>query len=285
MQQIADIQAFFDPQTHSFSYVVADPVRKQCAVIDSVLNFDPVSATTTTVLADQIIAYIEQQQLQLQWILETHVHADHLTAAQYLKQKLGGCIAMSQQIARVQQRFAQIYQLEAKPTDFDYLFADQERFYIGELAAYTLATPGHTPACLSYVVADAIFVGDTLFMPDYGTARCDFPDGDAAELYASIQKIYQFPAQTRLFLCHDYLPLGREQYGYQTDVGRQKQHNIHIHQGIALEDFVAMRQQRDAQLSMPRLMLMALPINMQAGRLPPCEDNGIAYLKIPLNYF
>ena len=212
----ADIQHFFDENTNTFSYVVSDPVTLQCAIIDSVLDYDPASATTTTTHADEIIAYINKNELTVEWILETHVHADHLTASQYLKSQLGGKIAMSHKISIVQETFSAIYNLDIKyfnsHQSFDYLFADHETFTIGELQAYNIPTPGHTPACLSYVIGDAVFVGDTLFMPDYGTARCDFPKGSAGQLYDSVQSLYELPEETRVFLCHDYLPESRERY-------------------------------------------------------------------------
>ncbi|TCM60267.1 glyoxylase-like metal-dependent hydrolase (beta-lactamase superfamily II) [Acinetobacter calcoaceticus] len=289
MSQHAEVKAFFDSESNTFSYVVADPVTRQCAIIDSVLDYNAASATTQTTQADRIIAYIQQHQYSVQWILETHVHADHLTAAQYLKSKLGGSIAISDQIKRVQRTFGQIYHLDSaqfnSQQSFDYLFQDGEHFYIGQLQAYTLATPGHTPACLSYVVGDAVFVGDTLFMPDYGTARCDFPQGSAAELYDSVQKLYQLDPETRVYLCHDYLPESRTEYHFQTDIDTQKMQNIHIHHGVSKLAFIQMRESRDATLSMPKLILPAIQINMQAGQFPVAEANGQRYLKLPFNYF
>ena len=289
MMQQPQVHAFFDDNSNTFSYVVGDPSTKHCAIIDSVLDYDAASATTATTQADLIIAYVKEKGLTVQWILETHVHADHLTAAQYLKSQLGGQIAMSDKIALVQETFSQIYHLDMKQFNahqpFDYLFADHEHFQIGNLDAYNLPTPGHTPACLSYVVGDAVFVGDTLFMPDYGTARCDFPRGSAATLFDSVQTLYQLPAEMRMFLCHDYLPAQRQEYVYQTDIATQQQHNIHIHTGVTKAEFVAMREKRDATLSMPKLILPAIQINMRAGKFPEPEANGIAYLKLPLNYF
>lgn len=289
MRQRPVVQAFFDQATNTYSYVVSDPETKQCAIIDSVLDFDAASASTTTDQADQIIAYVQQQHLQVQWLLETHVHADHLTAAQYLKQHLGGCVAMSNKITLVQQIFSPIYHLDqayfSSHQSFDYLFTDGEHFKIGQLDAYNIATPGHTPACLSYVVGDAVFVGDTLFMPDYGTARCDFPKGSASQLFDSVQKLYQLADDTRVFLCHDYLPQSRQQYQCETSIAQQKAENIHIHVGVTKADFMMMREQRDASLSMPKLILPAIQINMDAGKLPEAESNGIRYLKLPLNYF
>ncbi len=283
------VQDFFDEQTNTFSYVVTDPKSKHCAIIDSVLDYDASSATTKTIHADRIIAYIQENQFTVQWILETHVHADHLTASQYLKEQLGGEIAMSEKIATVQETFSAIYNLDIKyynsQQSFDYLFQDDEHFKIGELKAYNIATPGHTPACLSYVVGDAVFVGDTLFMPDYGTARCDFPKGSAGQLFDSVQTLYQLPENMRMFLCHDYLPEARHTYSCETDIKTQKTENIHIHSGSKKLDFIQMREQRDATLSMPKLILPAIQINMDAGKFPEPEANGVRYLKLPLNYF
>ena len=285
----ADIQHFFDENTNTFSYVVSDPVTLQCAIIDSVLDYDPASATTTTTHADEIIAYINKNELTVEWILETHVHADHLTASQYLKEQLGGKIAMSHKISIVQETFSAIYNLDIKyfnsHQSFDYLFADHEAFTIGELQAYNIPTPGHTPACLSYVIGDAVFVGDTLFMPDYGTARCDFPKGSAGQLFDSVQTLYELPEETRVFLCHDYLPESREQYEHETLLKTQKEQNIHIHTGVSKAEFIEMRTQRDATLTMPKLILPSIQINMDAGKFPQPEANGIRYLKLPLNYF
>ena len=285
----ADIQHFFDENTNTFSYVVSDPVTLQCAIIDSVLDYDPASATTTTTHADEIIAYIQKNELTVEWILETHVHADHLTASQYLKSQLGGKIAMSHKISIVQETFSAIYNLDIKyfnsHQSFDYLFADHETFTIGELQAYNIPTPGHTPACLSYVIGDAVFVGDTLFMPDYGTARCDFPKGSAGQLYDSVQSLYELPEETRVFLCHDYLPESRERYEHETLLKTQKEQNIHIHTGVSKAEFIEMRTQRDATLTMPKLILPSIQINMDAGKFPQPEANGIRYLKLPLNYF
>lgn len=284
-----DIQHFFDENTNTFSYVVSDPVTLQCAIIDSVLDYDPASATTTTTHADEIIAYIHKHELTVEWILETHVHADHLTASQYLKSQLGGKIAMSHKISIVQETFSAIYNLDIKyfnsHQSFDYLFADHETFTIGELQAYNIPTPGHTPACLSYVIGDAVFVGDTLFMPDYGTARCDFPKGSAGQLFDSVQTLYELPEETRVFLCHDYLPESRERYEHETLLKTQKEQNIHIHTGVSKAEFIEMRTQRDATLTMPKLILPSIQINMDAGKFPQPEANGIRYLKLPLNYF
>lgn len=283
------VQDFFEENTNTFSYVVSDPATGHCAIIDSVLDYDAASASTSTTHADRIIAYVKAENLTVEWILETHVHADHLTAAQYLKAELGGKIAMSQKISVVQETFGAIYHLDMKQFNalqpFDYLFEDHEYFKIGKLDAYNIPTPGHTPACLSYVIGDAVFVGDTLFMPDYGTARCDFPRGSASTLFDSVQSLYQLPPETRMFLCHDYLPETRHDYVCETDVQTQKTQNIHIHEGTSKAEFVEMRHQRDATLSMPKLILPAIQINMKAGQFPEPEANGVSYLKLPLNYF
>ncbi|MCX5467163.1 MBL fold metallo-hydrolase [Acinetobacter sp. A-IN1] len=283
------VQDFFDENSNTFSYVVTDPTTKCCAIIDSVLDYDAASATTSTKHADRIIEYVQQEQLCVDWILETHVHADHLTASQYLKQKLGGRIAMSEKIAIVQDTFSRIYHVDIKTLNshhsFDYFFKDHEVFKIGQLEAYNIPTPGHTPACLTYVIGDAAFVGDTLFMPDYGTARCDFPKGSAAQLYDSVMQIFKLADDTRIFLCHDYLPESRTDYNCQTDIKTQRQKNIHIHTGVTKAAFIDMREQRDATLSMPKLILPAIQINMDAGKFPEPESNGIRYLKLPLNYF
>ncbi|MFH7766989.1 MBL fold metallo-hydrolase [Acinetobacter sp. BSP-28] len=287
--QSPQVQNFFDQQSNTFSYVVSDPVSRCCAIIDSVLDYDAPSATTKTTQADLIIDYIRQNSLSVEWILETHVHADHLTASQYLKQQLGGRIAMSKKIAIVQETFSAIYNLDIKHFNssqtFDHLFEDGEIFKIGELEAYNIPTPGHTPACLSYVIGDAVFVGDTLFMPDYGTARCDFPKGSAATLFDSVQKLYQLDENIRVFLCHDYLPAGRQQYQCESSIHEQKENNIHLNGHTNKAAFVEMRNRRDATLSMPKLILPAIQINMDGGRFPEPEANGIRYLKLPLNYF
>ena len=283
------VQDFFDENTNTFSYVVSDPITKHCAIIDSVLDYDAASASTSTVNADRIIAYIQQYALSVEWILETHVHADHLTASQYLKAKLGGQIAMSEKITIVQELFSNIYHIDIKRLNsqqsFDYLFKDHEQFKIGHLLAYNIPTPGHTPACLSYVIGDTVFVGDTLFMPDYGTARCDFPKGSAAQLYDSVAEIFKLPENMRMYLCHDYLPESREKYYCQTTIKIQKNENIHIHEGVEKQKFIMMREKRDSKLPMPKLILPAIQINMDGGKFPQAESNGIRYLKLPLNYF
>ncbi|UTO05596.1 MBL fold metallo-hydrolase [Moraxella sp. FZLJ2107] len=283
------IKEFFDKDSQTFSYVAADDTSGICAIIDSVLGFDMPSARTDTTLADDIIAYINAQAWTVAWHLETHIHADHLSAASYLKSKLGGKIAISHRIDEVQSIFGEIYHLDFKSANammgFDYFFEDDEYFNIGTLPARALATPGHTPACMSYWIDDAVFVGDTLFMPDYGTARCDFPKGSSRALYQSIQKLYQLPDDTTVYLCHDYLPPSRQAFAFKTTIGEQKQHNIHANITISQDEFVAMRDAKDRTLAMPKLLLPSIQFNLQAGNLPQAEDNDISYLKIPLNQF
>lgn len=283
----ADVREFFDPATYTYSYVVTDPTTSRCAIVDSVLDYDPASGRTSCESADRIIAYVRSRGLQVQWLLETHVHADHLSAAPYLKRELGGLLGIGENITVVQNTFGKLFNagsdFATDGSQFDRLFADGDEFRIGELRARAMHTPGHTPACMTYLIADAGFVGDTLFMPDYGTARCDFPGGDASTLFRSIQKLFALPGETRLFMCHDYKAPGRDDFHYQTNVAEQRAHNVHVHQGVAEADFVAMRRERDAGLDMPTLILPSVQVNMRAGQLPPAEDNGIHYLKIPLN--
>lgn len=281
------IKEFFHQDTSTYSYVVTDSKTKCCAIIDSVLDYDAASGRTATVAADELVAYVKQQGLTVEWLLETHVHADHLSAAPYLKQQLGGLLAIGEHILEVQEVFGKLFnagtEFARDGRQFDRLFKDGDVFAIGQLKARVLHTPGHTPACVSYVIEDAVFVGDTLFMPDYGTARCDFPGGDAQTLYQSIQKLFALPDETRMYMCHDYKAPGREEYLFLTTVGDERQNNIHVHQGISEQEFVTMRTERDAGLSMPRLILPSVQVNMRAGELPPEEDNGVSYLKIPLN--
>nr|WP_313408273.1 MBL fold metallo-hydrolase [Pseudomonas sp.] len=283
----ADVREFFDPATYTYSYVVADPATGHCAIVDSVLDYDPASGRTSCGSADRIIAYVRSRGLQVQWLLETHVHADHLSAAPYLKRELGGQLGIGENITVVQNTFGKLFNagrdFVTDGSQFDRLFADGDEFHIGEIRAQAMHTPGHTPACMTYLIGDAGFVGDTLFMPDYGTARCDFPGGDASTLFRSIQKLFALPGETRLFMCHDYKAPGRDDFHYQTNVAEQRAHNVHVHQGIAEADFVAMRRERDAGLDMPALILPSVQVNMRAGQLPLAEDNGIHYLKIPLN--
>ena len=288
-KQVPLVHDFFDEATFTYSYVVIDDATKHCAIIDSVLDYEAASATTSTKSADAIIEFVFANNLTVDWILETHVHADHLTASQYLKDKLGGKVAMSNKIATVQDTFAPIYhvdpEVEGFAHAFDYLFEDHETFMIGSLQAYNIPTPGHTPACLSYVVGDAVFVGDTLFMPDYGTARCDFPKGNANILFDSVQALYQLPDQTRVYLCHDYLPNSRDYYQCLTTIGEQKKANIHLNAQTTKDAFVSMRKNRDATLAMPKLILPSIQINMNAGHFPKPESNGQRYLKLPLDFF
>ncbi len=280
------VHGLFDPATWTVTYVVHNGPGTACAIIDSVLDYDPKSGRTRTTSADKVIDYVQQNQLRVAWILETHAHADHLTAAPYLKGKLGGKTAIGHQITAVQKVFKGVFNLEdgfrEDGSQFDQLLKDGESFRIGDLSGQVMAVPGHTPACVAYQIGDAVFVGDTLFMPDVGTARCDFPGGDARTLYASVRKLLSLPAQTRLFMCHDYPPDSRP-IAFETTVAEQRAHNIHVHDGISEAQFVQMRTQRDATLEMPVLILPAVQINIRAGELPPPESNGTAYLKVPLN--
>ncbi|WP_299977920.1 MBL fold metallo-hydrolase [uncultured Pseudoteredinibacter sp.] len=279
------VRGFFDPDTYTISYLVKDPASNACAIVDSVLDYDPASGRSSTHNADSLIALVKAEGLQLEWLLETHVHADHLSAAPYLQKQLGGKIAIGEHITQVQNVFGDLFNAEPEfkrdGKEFDQLFSDGDEFTIGKLNAKVIHTPGHTPACVSYLLADALFVGDTLFMPDYGTARCDFPGGDARTLYQSIQKLLQLDGNTRVFLCHDYLPEGRSEYQWESTIAAQRD-NIHLAQQSEAE-FVSMRQSRDAQLAMPRLILPSVQINMRAGHKPPPESNGKRYLKIPLD--
>lgn len=284
----AHVEAFFDPATFTYSYVVSDPTSGQCALVDPVLDYDPAAGRTSHKNADRLIAYVREHDLHVQWILETHVHADHLSAGHYIKEQLGGTLAIGDRITVVQDTFGKLFNVEPEfATDgrqFDRLLKDGETFRVGNVEARAIHTPGHTPACMTYLIGDAAFVGDTLFMPDYGTARCDFPGGDARTLYRSIHtKLFALPDATRVFMCHDYKAPGRDQYLYETTIGAERTGNVHIHAGIGEEQFVAMRQARDATLGMPTLILPSVQINMRAGELPPAEDNGTRYLKIPLD--
>jgi glyoxylase-like metal-dependent hydrolase (beta-lactamase superfamily II) len=281
------VTAFFDEATNTASYVVRDPAGRACAVIDSVLDFDFASGRTATASADRIIANIRAEGLAPVWLLETHVHADHLSAAPYIQRELGaGRIGIGAEIVTVQNIFGKVFhagtEFQRDGSQFDRLFREQDRFEIGALTGSVLHTPGHTPACLTYVIGDAAFVGDTLFMPDYGTARCDFPGGSATTLWDSIQKVLSLPDATRLFMCHDYKAPGRDDYAWETTVTEQKAANVHI-AGKTREEFVAMREARDATLGMPRLIIPSIQVNMRAGRMPPPEDNGTVYLKVPVN--
>ena len=282
-----NVKAFFDEATFTISYVVSDPATKSAAIIDSVLDYDPASGRTSTLSADQVIAYVQAEDLTIEWIIETHVHADHLSAAPYLKDKLGGKTGIGEHISTVQNVFGKVFNagtdFARDGSQFDHLFADGETFWIGELRGQVLHTPGHTPACLTFVIGDAAFVGDTLFMPDFGTARCDFPGGDARTLYKSIQKVLSLPPETRLFMCHDYQAPDRDVYTWETTVAEERAKNIHVGGGKTEDEFVEMREARDATLDMPRLILPSVQINMRAGDMPPPEDNGVRYMKIPID--
>jgi glyoxylase-like metal-dependent hydrolase (beta-lactamase superfamily II) len=283
-------EAFFDEATSTFSYLLMDRTTRQCALIDSVLNYDPASGRTSTVAADSMIDRVLQLEASVQWILETHVHADHLSAARYLKGRVGGEVAIGSHIKKIQEVFGEVFnagkQFKCDGSEFDVLLEDSDSLIIGSLQVTALHTPGHTPACMSYVIQDQdhtiVFVGDTLFMPDYGTARCDFPGGDARQLYRSIRKLLSLPADTCLFMCHDYGPNGRSVECMST-VANQRSANIHVRDGISEDDFVTMREARDTTLKMPALILPSVQINIRSGHQPEPEDNGIRYLKIPLN--
>lgn len=280
------VQPFFDPATGTVSYVVHAPSGSACTIVDPVLDYDPKSGRTSTASAGRIAAFVREQGLSVAWILETHAHADHLSAAAWLRGELGGRIGVGRAITDVQEVFKGLFHLDdefrADGSQFDHLFGDGERFRAGSLEFEAVSMPGHTPACMAYRVGDAVFVGDTLFMPDVGTARCDFPGGDARTLYRSVRKLLALPPQTRLFMCHDYPPAGREPQ-WESTVAAQRAGNIHIHDGVSEDDFVAMRTARDATLDMPNLILPSIQVNIRAGRLPPAEANGVAYLKIPVN--
>ena len=281
------VTTFFDEATNTASHVVKDPASNAVAIIDSVLDFDPASGRIAYESADEIADFITRNGYEVVWILETHVHADHLSAAPYLQQRLGGKIGIGEKITVVQETFGKVFnagtEFERDGSEFDRLFADGDTFKIGELEARVIHTPGHTPACVTYVMGDAAFVGDTLFMPDFGTARADFPGGDARALYRSTRKVLSLPDETRLFLCHDYKAPGRDEYRWETTVAEERKNNIHVRDGITEDEFVKMRTERDAKLSMPKLILPSIQVNMRAGKLPPEEDNGHRYLKIPLN--
>ena len=280
-----EVKAFFDSDSNTVSYVVTDPATKKAAIFDSVLDFDYASGTIAYDHADMIIAYVNAQALDVEWLIETHVHADHLSAAPYIQQKLGGKLGISGRISEVQTVFGKIFnagtEFERDGSQFDHLFADGDCYKIGELDGMAIATPGHTPACMVHHIGDAVFVGDTLFMPDGGTARADFPGGDARTLYQSIQKILLMPDDTRMFVCHDYAPNGRE-FSWETTVGAQRMNNIHLGDQVTEDGFVEMRETRDATLAMPRLILPSIQVNMRAGHMPDAEENGTTYLKVPV---
>ena len=281
-----DVTAFFDPATNTISYVVKDPASNACAVVDSVMDIDYAAGRITYDHADEIIAFIQENDLKLEWLIETHVHADHLSGAPYVQQKLGGKLGIGEKITVVQETFGKIFnegtEFQRDGSQFDRLFKDGDTYQIGEMTAFVMYTPGHTPACMVHVMGDATFAGDTLFMPDSGSARADFPGGDAATLYESIQKVLSLPDDMRLYMCHDYGPNGRD-IQWETTVGAEKEHNIHVGGGKTKEEFVKFRMERDAQLDMPKLIIPSLQVNMRAGQLPPADDSGKTFLKVPVN--
>jgi len=280
------VTAFFDPATYTISYIIAEPDGDHCAIIDSVLDYNPRSGRVSHSSADQLIAHVRENDLTVDWILETHAHADHLTAAPYLIEAVGGKTGIGEHVTQVQEVFKGFFNLESDfPVDgsqFDHLFTDGEEFQIGAMAAQIMHTPGHTPACIAYVIGKSVFVGDTMFMPDYGTARCDFPGGDAAALYKSIGKIFGLSADTKLYMCHDYMAPGRDFYAWETTVAAQVAENIMIREGVSEDNFVAERKRRDADLEAPVLLLPSVQVNIRAGHIPPPEGNGVSYLKIPI---
>lgn len=282
------VTPFFDEESNTFSYVVKDPKSDSCAVIDSVLDFDYASGATSHEGADAIIKYIRDKRLNTEWIIETHAHADHLSAGHYIRDELGGTLAIGEQIKTVQEVFGSIFNLGSDlardGSQFDHLFVDGETYKIGSLEARVMHTPGHTPACMSHLIGDALFVGDTLFLPDSGTARVDFPGGDARSLFRSIHKLLELPGETRVFMCHDYGEEGRE-LEYETSIAEQRERNIHVNDSISEEEFVRMRTARDKTLGMPQLILPSLQVNVRAGEFPEAEDNGLVYLKVPINAF
>jgi len=282
-----EVTGFFDEATNTVSYVVADPDTRAAAIVDPVLDYDAASGRTRRASADKIIDYVKEHGLTCQWLLETHVHADHLSAAPYIQSKLGGKLAIGAGITIVQETFGKVFnagtEFERDGSQFDRLFHDGETFAVGSIPAYVIHTPGHTPACLTYVIGDAAFVGDTLFMPDYGTARTDFPGGSARELYRSIRKIFALPGATRLFLCHDYKAPGRDAYAWETTVAEERRNNVHARDGVSEDDFVKMREARDRTLGMPKLIIPSIQVNMRAGRMPEPEEDGKVYLKVPVD--
>jgi len=282
-----EVFSFFDEPTNTATYILKDPASRAAAIIDSVLDFDAAAGRTDTKAADGLIAYVREHDLKVDWLLETHVHADHLSAAPYLKEKLGGRIAIGANITVIQDVFGKVFnagtEFERDGSQFDALFNDGDRIRIGEMTGTAMHTPGHTPACMTYVFGDAAFIGDTLFMPDFGTARADFPGGSARDLYRSIKRILALPPETRLFLCHDYKAPGRDTFQWETTVGEQRASNIHVRDGVSEDEFVAMREARDKTLGMPKLIIPSIQVNMRAGDLPEPEGNGVRYLKVPLN--
>jgi glyoxylase-like metal-dependent hydrolase (beta-lactamase superfamily II) len=282
-----DVKGFFHEQSNTVSYVVSDPATKACAVIDTVLDYDNAAGRTATASADEVIAHVHGQKFVCEWVLETHVHADHLSAAPYIQQKLGGKLGIGSNITVVQDTFGKVFnagtEFQRDGSQFDRLFADSDEFALGSFPVQVMHTPGHTPACLTYVIGDAAFVGDTLFMPDFGTARADFPGGSARQLYRSIRKVLALPPETRLFMCHDYKAPGRDVYAWETTVAEERLNNIHVRDGVSEDEFVAMREARDKTLSMPKLIIPSIQVNMRAGDFPEAEDNGTVYLKVPIN--
>ena len=280
------IKGFFDDQTSTISYVVHDNIEKKCAVIDSVLDFDYSSGDIDYVNADKIISYVDQNKLNVEWLIETHVHADHLSASPYIQKRLGGKIGISEKISDIQNIFGKTFnagtEFQRDGSQFDKLFKDNDEYKIGNINCKVINTPGHTPACTAHVIGNSIFVGDTLFMPDLGSARADFPGGDARQLYRSIQKILSYPDETRIFVCHDYPPSSRE-VKWSTTVGEQKENNVHVKTSILEDEFVKIREARDKTLNMPKLIIPSIQVNMRAGNLPPPEDNGSVYIKVPIN--
>jgi glyoxylase-like metal-dependent hydrolase (beta-lactamase superfamily II) len=285
MGTAANVKAFFDASSHTVTYLVSDPATRVAAVIDPVLNYDHASGKVSVVSAAAILAAVSEDQLKLEWVLETHAHADHLSAAPYLREKTGARIGIGEHIREVQTLFRPVFNLEdlsGTGAEFDHLFVDGERFSLGQLTVEVMHTPGHTPACVSYRIGSTVFVGDTLFMPDYGTARADFPGGSAATLYRSIQRLLALPDDTVLYVCHDYLPAGRSQFAWKTTVKEEREKNIHVGHGVTESQFVAMRSKRDSTLSTPALLLPSVQVNVRAGKLPQAESNGVRYLKIPV---
>jgi glyoxylase-like metal-dependent hydrolase (beta-lactamase superfamily II) len=287
LRLIPEVHSYFDVTTNAACYILKDPGSNECAVIDSILDFDMASGGTHTTHADMLINEIKSNGWKLEWVIETHVHADHLSAAPYLAKQLGGKIAIGSNIDAVQQVFGKIFnagtEFQMDGSQFDRLFQDGDSFEVGQMQINVMHTPGHTPACVTYVVGNAAFIGDTLFMPDFGTARADFPGGSATDLYNSIQRILSLPDDTRLFLCHDYKAPGRDEFCWETTVAEERQNNIHVGGGKSKEEFVSFRTARDAQLNMPKLIIPSIQVNMRAGKLPPAEDNGTVYLKVPIN--
>lgn len=281
-----EVTGFFDPETNTISYVVQDPTSDACAIVDSVMDIDYAAGRISYKHADKMIAFVQEKGLKLEWLIETHVHADHLSAAPYIQKKLGGKLGIGRNITVVQDTFGKVFnegtEFQRDGSQFDFLFDDGDTYKIGNMEAFAIHTPGHTPACMTHVVGDAAFVGDTLFMPDGGSARADFPGGDAGVLYDSIQKVLTLPDETRLFMCHDYGPNGRD-IEWETTVGEEKAHNIHVGNGTSREDFVKFRTERDATLDMPKLIIPSLQVNMKGGELPKEEEDGKRYLKVPLN--